>query len=164
LDSLWNNLNQRVEELLYALGLRHAGTDDRFDAEPVKAAQIGSFGLIDFINYQKDGLTALERHLGDAPILFGDGDIGFDDYPDNIGAVSRLNNLLLNGKFKLVFGILDTGGIDQPELLIAVLGFSHDAVSSGTGFTGHDCFAPIEDSIKQAGLPHVRPPDNCYNR
>jgi len=79
-------------------------------------------------------------------------------------AVSSLQDLFLDGEFEVVVRVFDAGGVDEPELLVVIGSFGHDAVTCRTRLTRHDCLTALEDRVVQARLAHVRAAYYCYNR
>jgi hypothetical protein len=147
--------------------------NDVLDTELKELRQVGLdlVGLVDLVDDQEDRLAALEGHLGDAAVFFGDGNVGLDDDPDDIGAVGGLGDLLLDGEFKVVLGSLIPAVSTSQKCFGGprrrpgcILGLGHDAVAGRAGLAGHDGLFAFEDSIEQAGLTNVSPPDDCDDR
>ena len=110
------------------------------------------------------GLRLLSAMLGDPAVFFGNRYVGFHHDPDDIGAVGRLHDLFLDGEFEIILGVFDAGGIDQPEVLLFVRRLGGDAITGRAGFARHDGLAPIEDGVEQAGLAHIGPANDGYDR
>lgn len=162
---LGNLGDKGIEQLANTAVLCGAGVDDRLNTKALESVQVvAAAGAVNLVDDQEDGLLAFKGQLGNFAVFFGNSNVGFDNYPDDIGAVGSLEDLFLDGELEVVFGVLHTSGVYHPEVLAAPACFGGDTIAGSAWLHGYNGFTALKNSVKKAGLANVCTAYNSHNR
>src|SRR3989344_6517166 len=131
-----------------APALRNATKHNIFNAQPLVVFYLSSSSLIGLVDDQKDRFTTFESQFGHPAILFRNNCTCLYNHPNDIRAIGSLNNLLLDGEFKLILSVFHTSGINQPELVVTIAGFGNDTIAGGAWLVSYNGFATMQNHVE----------------
>ena len=84
-----------------------------------------------------------------------------NNHHNNVSGIGGFGDLLLNGGFKFIGGVFETGGIYQPKLVVFVLYLAKNTIARCAGFACDNRLLRSHHTIKERTLADVRLANNC---
>ena len=128
------------------------GAEKVFNSERKEFRVREGVARVGFVEEEEDGLLRAEGGFGDLLVFMVGVFSGVDDEEDKVGGVDGIGDLVLDVFLKVVGGILQTGGVDQEELIIDL---GEHIVARSPLFAGDNGDIFVRKTIKQAGFAGV---------
>ena len=161
---LWDVLADLIQCIANATVVLGTGADDTLDAKAEELTGGQAAPQVGFVGDENDGFAALEGSLGNAPGFVAGVFGAIHDHEDDVGCIGCISDLLLDTCLKLVFGWLEAGGIDQPELMPMIGCLAYHPIARRASLACHDGLLRAHHTIKQRALASIGTPDDCNGR